>query len=160
MYRPDFVSMLRHTVATVAYRGSKVLRDAPAGFATYRIGPDSRTPVEILAHIGDLFDWALSIVKGKEVWHDSRPLAWDKECERFHAALAAFDKCLEDDQHKYSTPEALFQGPVADALWHIGQLALLRRLAGSPVKGENYHRADIAAGQVGAAQAKPRREFD
>ncbi|HEY2825675.1 MAG TPA: hypothetical protein VGI83_09040 [Gemmatimonadales bacterium] len=159
MYRPDSVQMLRHTVATVAYRGGKVIRNAPDGFATFTAGPESRTPVQILAHIGDLFDWALSIVKGKEIWHDSAPQSWSAESHRFFMRLEAFDGYLASNEHKHSTPEALFQGPVADALWHIGQIAMLRRLAGSPIKGENYHRADIAAGQVGAEQTKPNREF-
>ena len=151
--------MLRHAVATVAYRGAKVLRNAPKDFATFKAGPDSRTPVAILTHIADLFDWALSLAKGKEIWHDANPLPWEGECKRFFKTLAAFDKYLASDENKHSTPESLFQGPVADALWHVGQLAFLRRLAGSPIKGENYHRADIIAGRVGADQVAAKREF-
>jgi hypothetical protein len=151
--------MLRHTVATVAYRGGKALRGAPPGFASCRVG-DSRTAGELLAHVGDLFDWALSIATGREAWHDSKPLPWDREVERFFATLAAFDACLASEEPLHGEAERLFQGPVADALTHVGQIAMLRRLAGAPVRGENYFRADIAEGRVGPEQSAPKREFD
>jgi hypothetical protein len=153
-------ALLRHAVATVAYRGGKALRDAPAGFAGFRIGEHSRTPAHILAHIGDLFDWALCLAKGQHIWHDSAPLPWEEEVGRFFAALERFDAYLASNEPLGYPPERLFQGPVADALTHIGQLAMLRRLAGSPVRGENYFKADIAAGRVGATQSPARSEFD
>jgi hypothetical protein len=151
--------LLRHTLATLAYRGGKTVRDAPAGFAAFRAGETSRTAGEILAHVGDLFDWALALAKGQHLWRDSTPLAWDDEVERFFTALTAFDQYLAGNQALGFPPEKLFQGPVADALTHVGQIAMLRRLAGSPIRGENYFKADIAAGRVGATQAPPRREF-
>lgn len=76
-------ALLRHALATVAYRTSKAVRNAPAGFADFHAGEGVRTPGQILAHIGDLFDWALSIAKGKPAWRDSKPLPWEKEVERF-----------------------------------------------------------------------------
>jgi hypothetical protein len=153
------LALLRHTVATLAYRGGKALRGAPAGFRDFRVADGTRTPGQILAHVGDLLDWALSIAQGKQAWHDSEPRAWDKEAERFFAGLAAFDAYLASAEHLGGTVEGLFQGPVADALTHIGQISLLRRLAGSPVKGENYYRAAIVVGRVGVEQAAPLREF-
>ena len=152
--------LLRHTLATVAYRGGKALRGAPESFASFRAGQSTRTPAEILAHIGDLFDWGVSLAKGAQRWQDSQPLAWHAEVERFFAALQSFDDYLASDQPLHEGPEKLFQGAVADALNHIGQLAMLRRLAGAPIKGENYHRAEIVAGRVGSEQAAARREFD
>ena len=152
--------MLRHAVATVAYRGAKAVRDAPAGFATFRAGETSRTAGEILAHVGDLFDWALALAKGTHVWHDSKPPAWDPEVERFFRTIAAFDAYLADTKPLGFTPEKLSQGPIADSLTHIGQIAMLRRLAGSPVHGENYFKADIAVGHVDDVQPVPRPEFD
>lgn len=151
---------LRHTVATVAYRGSKALRGAPPEFAGFRASPTSRTPAEILAHLGDLFDWALSLAQGQQRWSDSVPLAWPEEVGRFHRTLAAFDAYLASDQALAAEAERLFQGPIADALWHVGQLALLRRMAGAAIRGENYFRAEIVAGRLGPEQAAPRREFD
>jgi hypothetical protein len=151
---------LRHTLATLVYRGGKTLRGAPEGFAIFRAGERTRTPVEILAHIGDLFDWALSLADGKHLWRDSQPLPWDREIERFYAALAAFDARLASDEPLGFPAEKLFQGPVADALTHFGQIAMLRRMAGAPVRGENYFRAGIEAGRVGPGQAEPVREFD
>jgi hypothetical protein len=156
----DKRAMLRHTVATVAYRGGKAVRGAPESFATYSGDGTSRTPVKILAHIGDLFDWALSQAKGAEAWSDSTPLAWDLEVERFFAALQRFDRFLASDAALATPPERMFQGAIADALTHIGQLAMLRRLAGAKMKSENYSRAEIVAGRVGADQSAPRREFD
>jgi hypothetical protein len=152
--------MLRHAVATAAYRGAKVLRDAPAEFGAYRVKPGSRTPVEILAHMGDLFDWALSMAKGEESWHDSSPLMWQDEVARFYISLTAFDEFLAGGPSIACSPEGLLQGPIADALSHIGQLAMLRRLSGSPVRGENYFKAGIVVGRVGPEQAAPQREFD
>lgn len=152
--------LLRHAVATAAYRGGKTLRGAPESFASFRIGDASRTPARILAHVGDLFDWALTMAMGEAAWRDSAPLPWDKEVERFFATLKKFDDYLSSDKPLANSAEKLYQGPVADALTHIGQLAMLRRLAGCPIKGENYFKADIVAGRVGAQQTPPRREFD
>ena len=153
-------ALLRHTVATLAYRAEKTLRGAPARFGDFAVSPGTRTPAQILAHMGDLFDWALWMAKGKHVWHDSTPLEWDAEVRRFFATVEAFDAHLESSAVLGSTVERLFQGPIADSLTHAGQLSLLRRLAGKPVKGENYAKADIAAGATGRAQAAPRVEFD
>ena len=152
--------LLRHTLATVAYRAGKALRGAPDRFGTFHVGDKTRTPAQILAHMGDLFDWALSIAQGKQAWHDSTPLPWNDEVERFFAAIKRFEDYLASSQPLQGSPEGLFQGPVADALSHIGQIAMLRRLAGSPILGENYLKADIAAGRVGPEQAAPRREFE
>ena len=152
--------LFRHTVATLAYRGGKAVRGAPPEFAGYRADETSRTPGQILAHIGDLLDWSLSVAKGKEEWYNSAPLAWDQEVQRFFTALERFDAYLASDAPLEESAEKLFQGPIADALTHIGQIAMLRRMAGCAVRGENYHRAEIALGRVGPDQAPPRREFD
>ena len=156
----DKRELLRHTVATLAYRGGKAVKGAPAEFKDFRVASDSRTPGEILAHIGDLLDWALSIAAGNQTWHNSTPLAWDEESARFFAALEAFDSYLASDQPLNAPAESLFQGPIADALTHVGQINLLRRVAGGPIKGENYYRAEIKAGRVGADQSARRIEFD
>lgn len=152
--------MLRHTVATVAYRGAKAVRDAPESFASFNASPTTRTPTEILAHVGDLFDWALTLAKGNETWRNSEPLPWNEEVARFHAALASYDDYLASENELHATCERMFQGPVADALTHVGQLTILRRIAGDPIKGENYSLAKIEAGCVGTDQEKPKREFD
>ena len=152
--------MLRHTIATVAYRGGKALRGAPANFSQFRIGEGSRTPGQILAHICDLFDWALSIARGKEEWHSIEPRTWDEDVARFSAGLTALDAYLASDAPLGAPVETLFQAPVADSLTHIGQISMLRRLAASPVRAENYSRAEIVAGRVGAEQTGPKREFE
>jgi hypothetical protein len=154
------VVMLRHTVATVAYRGGKALRGAPPEFASFRQSPGSRTPAEILAHMGDLFDWALSLAQGRHEWHSSDPLPWGQDVERFFRALGAFDGYLASGLPLGCPVEKLFQGPVADSLNHIGQIAMLRRMSGAPIRAENYFKADIAVGRVGAEQAAPKMEFD
>ena len=153
-------TLLRHTLATLAYRGGKAVRDVPPGYASFKAGPGTRTPVQILAHVGDLMDWGLSIARGKQAWHNASPLPWDDEVARFFAALKAFDDYLASSDPLDASPESLFQGPVADALCHVGQLTLLRRLAGGPVRAENYQKADIVEGRVGAVQSPPRLEFD
>jgi hypothetical protein len=152
--------LLRHAIATLAYRGGKALRDAPTGFAEFRVAEGSRTPGQIVAHVGDLFDWALSLMKGAQKWNSSDPLPWDKGSERFFAALEALDAFLASDAPLGCSPQKLLQAPIADALTHIGQIAMLRRLAGAPVRAENYLQAQIVAGRTGAQQAAPRVEFD
>ena len=152
--------LLRHTLATLAYRGGKAVRGAPDTFCRFRASEQTRTPVEILAHIGDLMEWALSIAQGKQRWRDSTSLAWDAEVRRFFTALEAFEAYLASDDALHEPVEKLFQGPVADAFTHVGQIAMLRRLSGVPVRGENYHQADIVIGCVGADQASPVKEFD
>lgn len=152
--------LLRHTLATLAYRAGKVLRDAPDGFAAFRAGDSTRTPAEILAHMGDLLDWALSMAEGEQRWDPQEPLAWAEEVARFSTTLERLDRRLAAPEPLGMPPGKLFQGPIADALTHVGQLAMLRRMAGSPIRGENYSRAEIEVGRVGAEQAAPRREFD
>ena len=150
---------LRHCVATLAYRGSKALRDVPERFSTFRAGPGSRTAGDILAHIGDLLDWGLWLAKGEHKWDPRAPKEWTQDVTRFHDGLAALDAYLASGAPLGFPAEQIFQGPIADALTRIGQIAMLRRLAGAPVKGENYFRAEIATGRVGSDQAKPVREF-
>ncbi|HXD32103.1 MAG TPA: hypothetical protein VN643_13355 [Pyrinomonadaceae bacterium] len=152
--------LLRHTVATLAYRGAKAVRDAPESFASFHASETTRTPVQILAHIGDLLDWALSIAKGAETWNNAEPLPWDQEVARFHSALKNFDDFLASDVELGGTCERLFQGAIADSLTHVGQLTILRRIAEAPIKGENYSVAAIKAGQVTANQPAAVYEFD
>ena len=152
--------MLRHTVATLAYRGGKAVRGAPESFATFRPSETSRTPGQILAHIGDLLDWALSMAKGSEKWSNSEPHSWADDVERFHTSLSRLDEYLASEEELGATCERLFQGAIADSLTHVGQLSMLRRIAGDPIKGENYSKADIRGGRVGAEQTKPQFEFD
>ncbi len=150
--------LLRHTLATLAYRGGKAVRNAPPSFAAFSGG--TRTPAAILAHIGDLLDWARHMADGKPVWHDSTPLPWEDEVARFHRALAVLDERLASAEPLGVEPGAIFQGPIADALTHVGQIAMLRRMSGAPIRGENYFKAEIVTGRVGAEQAKGRVEFD
>lgn len=154
------LALLRHTVATLAYRGGKALRGAPESFPEFRVAAGTRTPLEILAHVGDLLDWSLHLAGGEHVWQDSTPISWAREVERFFLRLEALDGRLANGKTVGAPVERLFQGPIADALTHVGQLTLLRRLAGAPVKGENYFKAEIRAGRVGPEQEPPRREFD
>jgi hypothetical protein len=151
--------MLRHALATLAYRAGKVLRGAPSGFQDVRLAQEGRSAGQILAHMADLMDWAVSIAEGRESWTDSTPQAWDADVARFFAAVAKFDECLARPQGAAAPANRLFQGPVADALTHVGQLAMMRRLSGVPIKGENYSRAEITEGRVGIDQAAPKREF-
>ena len=149
--------LLRHTLATVAYRAARALEGAPDHFAGFSAA--GRLPVQILAHMGDLFDWALNMALGQERWRDTQPRAWAEEQQRFFESLQTFDAFLATGGPLHAPVEQLFQGPVADALTHVGQLSMLRRLSGSPIRGENFFVADIKAGKVGAAQPAPLKTF-
>jgi len=148
---------LRHTLATLAYRGGKVVRDAPAEVATLKLHEKARTPLEILAHVNDLLDWIIRMTSGEHRWVASTPQSWDTEVERFFVTLTDLDTRLAEAPAL--DDRSVFQGPVADALTHIGQIALLRRIAGAPVRSENYFKADIVAGRVGREQTTPKLEW-
>ena len=153
---------LRHALATLAYRAGKTVRGTPVAFAEFRASPESPRPLDILAHMGDLMDWILTQMRGAQKWNSATPLAWDAEIARFFEGLKAADDHLASDAPIAHEPVRVFQGGIADALTHTGQLAMLRRLSGHKMKGENYARADIAAGRVGLDQVPPdpKVEFD
>ncbi len=151
---------LRHTLATLAYRAGKAIREAPDFFPNLNLSQTSRTPLEILSHMGDLFDWALAMAEGREVSRQACSRDWDEEVTRFFDLLQQFDDRLADPKDLGFPEERLFQGPVADALCHVGQLAILRGLAKDPIRGENYFKAHIQKGYVGLDQAIPQKEFD
>jgi|SRR5262245_53189900 len=152
--------LLRHALATLAYRAGKALRGAPPDFSGFAPGPGSRTAGEILAHMGDLMDWGASIARGQQKWANSAVQTWDAGVQRFFDGLNAFDAALAAKPPDEALANKLFQGPIADALQHTGQLAMMRRLASAPIRGENYFAADIAEGRVGPEQTPPRREFE
>ncbi len=152
-------ALLRHTLATLAYRGGKALREAPESFAGFQASETARTPNQILSHLGDLFVWSLSMCKGKPVWQNAEPKPWPEEVKRFFQTPQDFDDYLASSQPLAAPMEKIFQGPIADALTHVGQINILRRLAGCPVRAENYFAADIVTGRVGERQSAPVREF-
>ena len=140
--------VLRHMVATVAYRGGLACADAPESFATFRAHESTRTPGEILAHIGDLLEGSLHLVKGEMVFLTSTPLPWNEEVTRFFSAVQAFDSYLATEAPLACPVEKLVQGPIGDALTHVGQIVMLRRMAGKPIRPAAYFTAEIVAGEV------------
>ena len=152
-------AVVRHLVATLAYRAAKVLRDVEPGFAQASFGDATRKPVLIVAHLGDLIGWAISVTHGSYDWKAEGSGDWNTEVARFFDNLTKLDLLLASNVADGSI-EKLIQGPLADALTHVGQLAMLRGMAGAPVRPESYARAEIIAGRVGIAQAPPGREFD
>jgi hypothetical protein len=157
---PDARLVLRHLAATLAYRAAKVVRDVPPGFAAATFGSASRRPVQIVAHMADLMAWAITLARGDYVWKAEGSDDWDIEVRRFFGGLATLDHELAAGGPFAGSIEKLIQGPLADALTHVGQLAMLRGMAGSPVRPEGYARAEIVAGRVGFDQAAPVREFE
>lgn len=153
-------TLLRHMLATIAYRGGKALRGAPDDFGSFSAGGDSRTAVKILSHMGDLFAWGLALADGEHTWSDTQSDDWHAQVRRFHAGLEAVDARLASPESLGRDADRLLQGPFADALTHVGQIAMLRRLAGSPVKGENYFKAQVTVGRLGPDQPDPVFEFE
>jgi hypothetical protein len=154
-------ALLRHLVATLAYRAAKVLRDVPvSSFSGFSSGQGTRRPVDIVAHLGDLMGWATRMAQGEYLWRADGSDDWDTEVHRFFDGLAALDQTLASNTPTDHYAEMLIQGPLSDALTHIGQLAMLRGAAGIPIRPESYARAEIVAGRVGLEQAAPVREFD
>jgi len=159
---PSVRNFLRHALATLAYRAGKAVRGTPAAYGDYRVTPESKSPREILAHMGDLMDWLFRQLQGEGRWTTASPQPWDAEIARFFAALSALDEYLASGAPIGYQPGRIFQGGLADALTHTGQLTMLRRLSGHKMKGESYNRADIVIGKVGLDQtpANPQYEFD
>ncbi len=158
------VVSLRHVLATLAYRAGKALRDAPEGFAEFRLAPASRTPLQIVAHLADLMEWSARCVEGPGRWQAGGATDWAGTTGRFYAALAALDAALAARETAGEgpafDPAVLFQGPIADALTHVGQLAMLRGAAGAGLRPESFVKAEIRVGRVGIDQAEPGRAFD
>ena len=152
-------AVLRHALATLAYRAAKVLRDVPPDFGSRSFGATTRQPVRIVAHLADLMTWGVSLAKGEYAWKAEGSDRWDVEVTRFFDRLADLDHELQSVAAAGAV-EKLIQGPLADALTHVGQLSMLRGMAGIPVKPESYARAEIAIGHTGLDQAAPKREFD
>jgi len=152
--------VVRHLAATLAYRAAKVLRDAPSGFGTRAFGDTTRRPVLIVAHLADLMAWAVSLAQGGYAWSAGGSDDWDVEVRRFFDGLAELDRSLAAEAPPAAAIAKLIQGPLADALTHVGQLSMLRGMAGAPIRPESYARAEIVAGRVGLDQALPRGEFD
>jgi hypothetical protein len=142
----DANGLLRHLVATLGYRGRKAISGADAGFATLQVGQGIRTPLEILSHISHLLARSVEIMGGAA---PSSPHAasWDEEYARFLAVLAGLDRELTKCTLGPAIEKKLLQGPLSDAMTHIGQLAMLRRWAGDPLPGERYTEAPIEAGR-------------
>ena len=153
-------NMLRHTVATLAYRGGKALRGAPAGVLRFRGRRSADARADSGAHVRSL---RLGADTGE--WRaasgaNSNPGAWEADVARFFAATGGVrPRGWPRTRPLGCDAERLFQGPIADALTHVGQIAMLRRLAGAPIKGENYYKASIESGRTGPGQPAPVVEF-
>ena len=160
MSSSDDRPLLRHLAATLAYRAAKVLRDAPEGFRSFAFDSGRRTPIQIVAHLGDLMTWGCHMADGHYRWAAEGGTDWDHEVTRFFDRLAELDQRLSQEKPLGYPAEILIQGPLADALTHVGQLSMLRGVAGSPVRPESYARAEIVIGRVGLEQAPPGKEFD
>ena len=152
--------VLRQLAATLAYRAAKVLRDAPAGFDQQTFGSSTRQPVRIVGHMADLMNWGVSLAAGGKEWKAEGSDDWEKEVGRFFDGLAALDAAIAADGPFAGSIVKLIQGPLADAFTHVGQLSMLRGMAGAPVRPESYARATIVVGRVGLEQPLPGFEFD
>lgn len=140
--------LLRHMVAALTFRAKIAVSDAPENFAVFRISETVRTPAEILAHLGDLLKGSLYLMKGEFVYLNSAPLSWEEETKRFFSAAKEFDVYLASNEPLNQPIEKITQGPIADALTHVGQIVMLRRAAGSPVIAESYFTAEIVPDKI------------
>jgi hypothetical protein len=147
------LEFFRHTLATIAYRAGKCIRNAPESFANFKAGASSKTPVEILAHMSDLLDWSLVVVKGGIEWKETAPVDWTSEVARFYRSLKQLDDYLASGSPIHGDLPRLFQGPIAGAIVYLGRLDTLRRRSGSPTQREIYFDADIVIGRVGLEQS-------
>ena len=147
--------MLQHFLAAIAYRTQKPLHYAPPDFAMFRAAPGVRTPHELVLHMTGVLGYARTFLIGG-TWRPSMEEDFSAEVERFHSVLASLKELSASDTPFHNmTPERVLQGPLADAMCHAGQLAMLRRFFGSPIRPENFIMADITADNVGPDQPEP-----
>lgn len=148
--------ILRHFLAALAYRTQKAVRGAPVEFGDFEAGNLVRSPKEIVRHMTSVLGYARGMFRG--AGDRPQPLSTlEAELERFHAVLVDLSRHLEaGDEPVGVTLTQLLQGPFSDAMTHAGQLAMLRRLHGTPVSPENFVLADIDVSNVGAMQPDPR----
>jgi hypothetical protein len=139
--------LLRHLLGTIDFRLSVAIVDAPDGFADFSLASDVRTPGEILAHIGDLIEGSLCILKNEMRYLNTPPSDWNADVERIRRLTRELDEYLASDAQLAVPVEKLIQGPFGDALTHVGQLVMLRRAAGSPIAQVGYFEAEIVPGQ-------------
>src|ERR1700752_3165202 len=148
--------LLNHFLAALAYRTQKALREAPEDFGSFRISEGVRTPAELVRHMTSVLGYARTFFVGGSYWPDPLP-SLPEEVVRFHQMLGNISTHLRDGDplREGLTEERLLQGPFSDAMTHAGQLAMLRRLAGSPVAPENFIVADIDSARLGIDQPAP-----
>jgi hypothetical protein len=151
----DNRQLLRHFLATLAYRTQKALHDGPEHFGSFRAAPGVRTPQELLRHMTSVLGFARAQLVGGTYRAELLP-TFQEEVARFHEMLADLSERIASAEFKDVRPETMLQGPLADAMTHVGQLAMIRRLVGSPVPPENFIVADITADNVGPDQPRPR----
>ena len=145
--------LMRHFLATLAYRARKTIAGAPAEFPHF--GGAGKEPTRILSHMGDLMSWSISLFS-QEKWEPAKETDWDKNVVRFFALLKELDSLLASGAPvRCYSEERMLQGPLADAMTHVGQLAMLRRMAGAPTQPENFAAAPVAIGDLsGPASAQ------
>ena len=151
---PEKSELLRHYLASIAYHATKALKDAPPNYPELDAGNGARTPHSLLHHINSLLTYAHSFYQH---YDNTRPpqKTWDGELQGFYEILSKLDHSIQSGKPRGVTEEQLLQGPLSDSMAHVGQLLLLRRLAGSPAPSENFIYADIKPGQLGPNQPKP-----
>ena len=131
-------ALLKHFLAAIAYRTLKALRSAPSSFPDFRAGRTCGRPHELVWHMTGVVGYARTLFAGGE-WRPARMDGFAEEVRRFHDVLADLATIIGSGAARQeATFERLIQGPLADAMTHVGQLAMLRRLAGSPVEPENF----------------------
>jgi hypothetical protein len=151
----DQRKLLRHFLAALAYRTQKALRGAPPGFSKFRAAPQVRTPHELIHHMDSVLGYARTFFIGGSYRPPVFP-DFDSTVAHFHETLTDLARHLEVGTEMHGiTPEILLQGPFADAMTHAGQLAMLRRMAGSPVPPENFIFATISPANLGPDQPSP-----
>jgi len=147
--------LLQHFLAALAYRTQKALRGAPESFADFRAGTNVRTPRELLMHMTSLMGYARTLLHGGR-YEPPRVDTFSEEITRFHGMLGALlDDFADPTLEARITDQQFLQGPLADAMTHAGQLAMLRRLAGAPVASENFIYANISPRNLTENQAEP-----
>lgn len=150
--------LLRHFLAAIAYRTQKALRDAPEHYATFSAGNRVRTPVELLRHMTSLMGYVRTFFVGGSSPVTPEPLpTFTEEIARFHETIESVGSLLSGGTPCSISTAQLLQGPFADTMTHVGQLAMLRRLADSPVPPENFIYADIRPERLDANQPPPAR---
>ncbi len=134
---------IQHFLKVLSYRFEKAIHNAAESYPKHASGHGIRTPLELLGHMNGVLEFAISSLKNQPR-RNIPEQSWQEQITLYYEKLKELNQLMQENSFDTDTLERILQGPLADAMTHIGQLAMMRRLANSAIAGENYFAADMS----------------